>query len=123
MKISHCSVDASPQCVAWPANKTKDEGPLESIRPMKPKPHPLTLPLLFAAMLDGLAQPTIITQPQNQTNGVGSTAMFSVTATSPLSMSYQWVFGTPLVNLDSATNATLMLPSIRFTNQGPYQVV
>src|SRR5262245_3829813 len=90
---------------------------------MKPKPLPLTLALLFAGMFDGLAQPTIVPQPQDHTNGVGSTAMVSVTATSPFSMSYQWVFGTPLVNLDSATNATLMLPSIQLTNQGPYQVV
>jgi polyhydroxybutyrate depolymerase len=104
-------------------NSGTDGSAMRSTVAMKPKPHPLTLALLFAGMLDGLAQPTIVTQPQDQTNGVGSTAMFSVTATSPLSMSYQWVFGTPPVNLDSATNATLMLPTVQLTNQGPYEVV
>ena len=47
------------------------------------KPTSLLLTCLFglAVPMVSLAQPTITTQPQNQTNIVGTTATFSVEAT------------------------------------------
>ena len=64
--------------------------------------------------------PTIIIQPVSQTNYVGTTASFTVTATGTLPLNYQWNFnGT---NIGGATNATLTLPNVQLTNAGNYVV-
>jgi len=84
----------------------------------------IVLALLLGLMpIKTLGQPVIVAQPQDQTNVVGSIATFSVTATDTLALTYQWAFGSSPVNLDGATNATLMVPNLQSTNQGPYQVV
>src|SRR6516225_740825 len=84
----------------------------------------IVLALLLGLMpIKTLGQPVIVAQPQDQTNVVGSIVTFSVTATDTLALTYQWAFGSPPVNLDDATNATLRLPNVHPTNQGPYQVV
>ncbi|MFM2083178.1 MAG: hypothetical protein RL380_1869, partial [Verrucomicrobiota bacterium] len=64
--------------------------------------------------------PGIVTQPTNQTNTVGQTAMFTVNASGSQPLTYQWNFnGTNLLN---ATNATLNLTSLQFAQAGNYSV-
>jgi hypothetical protein len=57
--------------------------------------------------------PTITTQPANRTNNAGTTATFSVAASSLSPLSYQWLKnGTNLANggrLSGATNSTLTI--------------
>jgi hypothetical protein len=65
--------------------------------------------------------PTIALQPTNQAALPGSNATFVVAAGGPIPIFYQWQFnGT---NIAGATNATLTLTNVQFTNQGGYQVV
>jgi hypothetical protein len=66
------------------------------------------------------SSPTIQAQPTNQTVIVNDTATFNVTATGSLPLSYQWNFnGT---NLDGATNASLTLTNVQFSQAGNYAV-
>jgi hypothetical protein len=65
--------------------------------------------------------PTIYSQPANQTVTVGQNASFSVYASGTLPLKYQWSFdGT---NIADATNATLTLSDVQFTNTGNYAVL
>ena len=48
---------------------------------MKTKLNLLATGIFLAALGTGFGQPIIITQPQNQTNAVGTTATFRVVAT------------------------------------------
>jgi phospholipase/lecithinase/hemolysin len=68
------------------------------------------------------AQPVITIQPHGLTNLAGTTASFSVTATSALPLAYQWIFDSvnPLAN---ATNADLVLTNVQSLNAGGYSVV
>jgi hypothetical protein len=80
-------------------------------------------PGLFLAMA-GIAssQPTITSQPQDQTNYIGETATFSIVAMGAGSLSYQWQkFSTGFVDLASGTNATLTLPNVQTNNAGDYR--
>jgi hypothetical protein len=64
--------------------------------------------------------PVITAQPIGQTNLVGTTATFSVSANSGFS-SYQWrLAGT---NLPAATNNPLILPNLTLSQAGNYDVV
>jgi polyhydroxybutyrate depolymerase len=90
---------------------------------MKTKTLALVVILGTSGIYLAQSQLVIQVQPQDQTNIVGTIATFSVTATDTLLLSYQWAFGSPPVNLTGMTNANLALPSVQFTNQGPYQVV
>ena len=65
--------------------------------------------------------PEITTQPTNQTVTMGSMATFSVTASSPSPLSYQWSCNT--TNIAGATNATLILNNVQFTQAGNYTVL
>jgi len=65
--------------------------------------------------------PTITVQPTNQTAFVGGTAVFSVTAAGSRPLSYQWSFG--VSNIVGATNPTLVLSNVQFTNAGNYTVL
>jgi hypothetical protein len=65
--------------------------------------------------------PAITTQPTNQTVAVGGAAIFSVTATGTLPLSYQWSFNT--TNLVGATNTTLTLTNVQLTQLGSYAVL
>ncbi len=68
-----------------------------------------------------LALPVITAQPQNQTNLLGTTATFNVTAGGTAPYTYQWSWnGT---NLIGATNSTLILPNIQLTQAGDYAVL
>jgi uncharacterized repeat protein (TIGR01451 family) len=64
--------------------------------------------------------PLIFSQPQNQTNLVGSAAGFSVSATACTPLAYQWVFNNAV--LTSETNSILTLASVNLTNAGNYSV-
>ena len=66
--------------------------------------------------------PTITTGPSSQTLVVGSTAVFSVTASSTLPLSYQWYFNTSTA-LAGATNATLIRSNVQLADAGSYSVV
>jgi hypothetical protein len=64
--------------------------------------------------------PFITSQPVSRTNVVGDVAVFGVTATGTVPMSYQWSFkGT---NIGGGTNATLTLNNVQLTDAGNYQV-
>ena len=65
--------------------------------------------------------PTIVADPQSQTNMAGQSVTFTVVAGGSVPLSYQWYFNTttPLAN---ATNAFLTLINIQATNAGIYSV-
>jgi len=64
--------------------------------------------------------PTITAQPASAAYALGSTASFQVSATGTAPLNYQWSLnGT---NLISATNATLILPNVQFSQAGSYSV-
>jgi uncharacterized repeat protein (TIGR01451 family) len=68
-----------------------------------------------------LNSPVIISQPTNQMVTVGGMASFSVTASGTAPLSYQWAFnGT---NFDGATNTSLTLTNVQFSQAGDYAVV
>jgi hypothetical protein len=73
----------------------------------------------FVTVLGNL--PAITAQPQSQTNLAGSTANFSVTATSCSALSYQWQFHA--TNLDGATGAGLSVANVQAGQAGEYQVI
>jgi len=65
--------------------------------------------------------PTILTQPQSQTNYVGAAANFTVTAAGTAPLSYQWRFnGAPI---SGATASNYALPNLQTSNAGTYSVV
>jgi hypothetical protein len=65
--------------------------------------------------------PVILSQPQSQTNFIGSTASFSVAATACSPLAWQWLFnGTLLTN---QTASTLLLPVVTLAAAGNYSVI
>src|SRR5262249_37272309 len=72
--------------------------------------------MLLAALAKGVGQPIITTQPQNQTNVLGSNAIFSVMAegTSPLSFQWRSYSGTGVfIDIMGQTNDTLILTNVQ----------
>ena len=71
--------------------------------------------------------PAITVQPASQTNGVGSTAIFSVTATGTAPLHYQWLLGgTNLANgghFSGVTTNVLAISTVQLTNAGDYSVI
>ncbi len=64
----------------------------------------------------------ITAQPQSRTNAVGTTATFTVAATGPGPISYQWRKGG--VNIPTATSPTLTLTNVQLADSGSsYTVV
>ena len=70
--------------------------------------------------------PSIIAQPQSQTNSVGAAVTFSVSATGAGTLTYQWyksvVSGTWSV-INGATNSALSLQPLALADGGGYRVV
>jgi hypothetical protein len=73
------------------------------------------------AMLTVINPPIITQQPTNVVTSPGATAIFSVTATGSVPLSYQWWFNTS--RLTGATNTTLTITNVQSTNVGGYFVV
>ncbi len=71
--------------------------------------------------LDGF--PVITTQPEDQTVNAGQNATFTIAATPPLSLSYQWRFNQQNITGAGATNSTLVVTNAQLANEGDYQVV
>jgi uncharacterized repeat protein (TIGR03803 family) len=71
--------------------------------------------------------PAITTQPASRTNNAGTTAAFSVVASSLSPLSYQWQEdGTNLVNagrISGATNGTLTITSVSDSDVAVYSVI
>ncbi len=65
--------------------------------------------------------PVITQQPVSQTNYVGTSATFSVTAIGPMPLSYQWELSE--TNLPGATNTSLTLTNLQFSQAGIYAVL
>jgi hypothetical protein len=65
--------------------------------------------------------PSIIVQPANQVVTVGGSVTFSLAVGGTPPLSYQWSFGGSA--LDGATNATLTLTNVQFSQAGDYSVV
>jgi len=78
-------------------------------------------PATFAASLTILTAPEITVPPVGQTATVGSTAMFSVTATGD-ELRYQWYFNGAGLGA-GATGPTLTLPNVQPASAGPYFVI
>jgi len=72
-------------------------------------------------VVQDVTAPQLASQPQSETNTVGSTASFAVSASACTPLSYQWLFDN--VVLTGQTNATLTLPGLVATNAGNYSVV
>jgi hypothetical protein len=62
--------------------------------------------------------PVLTSQPPSQTNAVGGTATFALTATACTPLSYQWYFDS--APLAGQTGATLTLAGLALTNSGNY---
>jgi hypothetical protein len=65
--------------------------------------------------------PVILTQPQSQTNTVGTTVYFNVAATACTPLAYEWVFNDTV--LTNETNSTLEIDSVSTNDAGNYSVV
>jgi hypothetical protein len=70
-------------------------------------------------VIDGVT-PVVTASPQSRTNNVGTTATFSVTATSCGPISYPWCLGTNA--LAGETNTTLVLNNVQLADAGTYTV-
>ncbi len=77
--------------------------------------------------LDTNQVPLILSQPQSRTNNAGSTASFSVSASSGLPLAYRWrKNGSDLSDggkVSGATNATLSLANVLKADAGSYSVI
>jgi Pro-kumamolisin, activation domain/Domain of unknown function (DUF5011)/Viral BACON domain/Immunoglobulin I-set domain len=65
--------------------------------------------------------PEILSEPQNQTNFIGTTAQFNVVATACTPLTYQWFFNNDVIT--NQTNDTLALASVSKIAAGNYSVV
>ena len=65
--------------------------------------------------------PTIITQPQSQTVAPGANVQFSVTASGPSPLTYQWYFNGTAFN--GAASPTLSFANARASDSGSYTVI
>jgi len=78
-------------------------------------PTPGTFNVSYAGNL------TITAQPASRTNVAYTDVTFSVSAISDEPLFYQWRYGND--NIDSATNATLLITNVQPTQAGSYSVV
>jgi hypothetical protein len=86
--------------------------------------HRLDAAMLLAAAATGIAQPIITQQPLDQTNIVGTTAMFTVSAAGTTDPAYQWQkFSESWITLVNQTNATLVLTNVQISDGTDYRAV
>jgi hypothetical protein len=74
-----------------------------------------------AGKCTGPTPPVITAHPANRTVVVGDNVTFAVSATGTQPLSYRWYFNA--TNKLDATNASLTLNNVQFTNAGNYSVV
>jgi hypothetical protein len=86
-----------------------------------PSPTAITNAGMFTVTVIASA-PSISQQPTNQTVISGASVTFSVAAMGCPSPSYQWYFNTN-TSLAGATNATLTLTNVQFSQAGNYAVL
>ena len=67
--------------------------------------------------------PQIVTQPSNEVVLAGSTAQFTVSASSSVPMTYQWYFDTNAQVFSASAFATLSLPNVTPFSAGFYSVL
>jgi alpha-tubulin suppressor-like RCC1 family protein len=79
------------------------------------------------ATLTVLIPPLIVTEPTNQTVQPGSNATFTVTATGPGPLGYQWFFAgvalTDNTRITGSTTPALSIQNAQATDNGSYQVL
>ena len=124
-----------PLVYQWQFNGTNIDGAtnalltLMNVQPTNTGSYNLVISNAFGTITSSNASltvvavpPTLVLQPTNQVALPGSNATFTVAAgTGPIPIFYQWQFnGT---NIAGATNDSLTLTNVQFTNQGIYQVV
>ena len=91
---------------------------------MKTKRNLLVAGILLAAGTAGFGQPSIITQPQKQTNVVSTTATFWVEATGTPPLAYQWQkLGPAWSDLAGCTATSLCLTNVQTSHAGDDRVV
>jgi hypothetical protein len=73
------------------------------------------------ALLTVIHPPVVTAPPASLTVPAGGPATFTVSATSGLPLSYQWLFQSNVIA--DATNGTLALPSVARANSGYYSVI
>src|SRR5207253_1984386 len=73
------------------------------------------------AVLTVLVPPAITLQPQSRTNIAGSTAIFNVSASGTVPLSYQWQFNG--ANIGGATATNLSLGNVQPGDAGNYAVI
>ena len=84
----------------------------------------LAIGLLLTGAADAVGQPAITSQPQNQTNYVGTTATFMAGASGTGPVSYQWQrYSTGFSDLPNQTNAQLALANVQTNDAADYRVV
>jgi len=75
----------------------------------------------------GGTAPSITGQPASLTNGIGSNAVFSVTAAGTAPLAYQWFYSVTGVSgwtsISGATGTSLTLNNLQLTNAGFYTVI
>ena len=75
----------------------------------------------YAALRAAVIQPTLLVPPTSATTGTGARVVFSVLATSPTALRYQW--RRDGVDLAGATAAELVLSGVSSADAGSYTVV
>jgi hypothetical protein len=89
---------------------------------MKTKHSLLAVGLLLAAAVNGFGQPTITSQPADQSVSLGASVKFQVSATSTNSpIQYQWHFAVAI--LAGQTNSALNLTNVQVIDAGDYDAV
>ena len=73
------------------------------------------------AILTVTEQPTILSQPADQSVALGSSATFFVNAAGAQPLTYQWIFNGTVIS--GATGQSLTLTNVRPQDQGNYRVV
>jgi hypothetical protein len=113
------------------AGKVKPAGPVTILGVLHQDdptaPYTTNYELLPSRYAEFITAPTITGQPQSRTNGVGTTATFTVTAVGTDPLSYQWRrAGTNLLNggkVSGATSSVLTLTNVQPADATNYSVV
>lgn len=101
---------------------SQDEPTMFTARMFGTRDDPDTSPQMTVTyVLAPPAPPVIISQPTGSTNFVGSTILFSVSATGATPLSYQWLFNSNLIT--GQTGTSLLLTNLHVENSGDYSVI